>query len=126
MAATSSFNADKISADRSKATITIGGRNFHPRKRTVKLMDEWASVSPDGGRATEVEIEDPVDLFRSISKQLNVLLRDDENNEPGVDFLDEELDVEEGFSLLEALTPSLGSSQGEMGNSDRAGVEATT
>src|SRR5262245_47195999 len=113
------FNADKLSEQRGNSQITIGGRMFHPRKKTVNMMQEWADVSPDPDKIADEARSDPISNFRSITKQLNVLIRDDENGEPGVDFLDDSMDVEEAVALLGQLQPSFGVEAERQGHSAR-------
>jgi hypothetical protein len=47
------FNADARAEERGKGNVFIGGKTFHPRKRTTRLMSEWADVLPN---AEEIEL----------------------------------------------------------------------
>ena len=124
------FDADAKSAERQKHVIRIGGRTFHPRKRTVLMMDEWNKAAPEASmdieEVREKAKEDPLMVFRGMVKQLNVLLRDEESSEPGEDFLNEELDVEDGFILLDQLTPKVEAEEVEAGNSEPVASETDT
>lgn len=113
------FNADQRSKARGEVPYTIGEREFHVRKRTNNLMKEWYEAAPEaagGEAAMKAATENPMLVFDSIAKQLNVLLRDSDGNPPGIDFLDEELDVEDGFEIINRVAPSMGVSEDEEGN----------
>ena len=113
------FSADQRAQERGKVPYTIGDRKFFVRKRTNNLMKEWYEAAPEaagGKEAIEAAQENPMLVFDSVVKQLNVLLRDEEGNEPGIEFLDEELDVEDGFEILGLVAPNIGGTEVEQGN----------
>ena len=119
MPKTPGFSADQRAQARGEVPYTIGGREFHVRKRTNNLMKEWYDAAPEaigGEAAIKAATENPMIVFDSIAKQLNVLLRDKEGNEPGVDFLDEELDVEDGFEIINRVAPTMAVSEVDEGN----------
>ena len=103
-----SFDADKRQEARATQTITIGGRVFHPRKRSVNMMKELAVLAPEAFGTKEFDREkNPTRELEIINEQINALLRDDEDNEPGAEFLDENLDMEDGYALLDRLIPKM-------------------
>jgi hypothetical protein len=109
------FDADKASRERMAGNIIIGGRTFHPRKRTSRLMAEWADVMPTEG---EVELAKKANDDNEAAKQsmrenpiianrqLAVLIQDDDGSIPDVDFLCEHLDIEDTGFLIDELAPS--------------------
>jgi hypothetical protein len=101
------YNADTASAERSAKQIVIGGRSFSVRKRTVKVMEELKDAAPEAFGLVEISKEDPLGEIRVINKQINVMLRDADGEEPGMEFLDEELDIEDAYRLMETLSPSV-------------------
>jgi hypothetical protein len=114
------FNADARAEERGKGNVFIGGKTFHPRKRTTRLMSEWADVLPN---AEEIELarkaqddDDPKGANEAAkrsmrenpviaNRQLSVLLQDDQGVQPDVDFLCEHLDIEDTGELLDLLSP---------------------
>ena len=118
------FNADQEAQRRGSVPYTIGGRDFNIRKRSVNLMREWYEAAPEMGQddeeQEELAKENPLIVFESVVRQLNVLLRDGEGNEPGIEFLDEELDIEDGFIILGRCTPDPNAEEARAGNSAEA------
>jgi hypothetical protein len=113
------ISADQRAQERGAVPYTIGGREFFVRKRTNNMMKEWYEAAPEAAgneAAVEAAEKNPMLVFDSIVKQLNVLLRDKEGNEPGTEFLDEELDIEDGAAILERLSPDLSASEADRGN----------
>jgi hypothetical protein len=109
------FDADKASRERMAGNIVIGGTTFHPRKRTSRLMAEWADVMPteaevemakkasdDNEAAKQSMRENPV----IANRQLAVLIQDDQGAQPEVEFLCEHLDIEDTGYLIDELAPS--------------------
>jgi hypothetical protein len=101
------YNADDAAAARAKRGITLGGREFFPQKRTVKVMEDLAKVAPEAFGLKEFNKEDPIAEMRVVNAQINALVKDADGEEPGIDFLNEELDLEDGYRLLELLSPKV-------------------
>lgn len=124
------FDADKKASDREDAIVKIGGKIFHPRKRSVGMMDEWLQASPESGLNAEeweeLAEKDRLLVFKSLLAQLRVLLRDEEGNAPEEELLMEGLDVEDGFELLQLLTPDMAAEEARAGNSEAAVSETIT
>lgn len=124
------FDADKRASEREDAVVKIGGSVFHPRKRSVGMMDEWLQASPESGLQQEeweeLAEKDRLLVFKSLISQLRVLLRDENGDAPDEDLLLNNLDVEDGFELLSLLTPDLVAEEDKAGNSDAADSETTT
>jgi hypothetical protein len=100
------FNADERKAERAKQVITIGGKEFHPRPRTVALMDNLAEIAPEVfGKPLDRE-KNPTREMHLINIQLDALLVDGDDAGPGVEFLNDQLDLDDGMDLLEMLAPS--------------------
>jgi len=110
------FDADARSRERVAGNIIIGGITFHPRKRTSRLMAEWADVMPTdeesalGEKATGGDNEAARESMRKnpviANRQLMVLLADDQGASPELEFLCDELDIEDTSYLLDQLSPS--------------------
>lgn len=103
------FNADTRRAEREKSTITIGGRKFRPVQRTVALMDEMATQVPEAFSGVNLEDreKDPTKELHALNKQIAFLIVDQETSEkPDIEFLNSELDIEDAYALLDALSPS--------------------
>jgi hypothetical protein len=97
------FNADENKKKRSEGVITIGGREFHPVAKTVALMDQIAQDAPEVfGKALDRE-KDPTRELHLVNVQVNALIADSEGKSPGMEFLNDELDLEDGYTLLNML-----------------------
>jgi hypothetical protein len=104
---TTGYNADAKAEERRKQEIVIGGQTFRPRKKTMALLDDWNQVSPQAEDVT-AEGRDPLENFRDVYKQVRVFLSDDENQQPEIEFLYENLDLDDAVELLMKLQPTLG------------------
>ena len=118
------FDADKKAQEREEGLVKIGGQEFHPRRRSVEMMDEWLKAAPESGLSAEefekLAEEDRLVIFRSLVQQLVVLLRDAQDKAPTEEMLRASLDVEDGFELLSLLTPDMGTEEARLGNSETA------
>lgn len=114
---TLAYNADEKQAERAKQIVTVGGREFKPRPRTVNMMKGLAEIAPEAFGAKELDrIKNPTRELELVNTQINAMLIDAEGNEPGQEFLDEHLDLVDGYELLEKLTPSSVSEVERAGN----------
>lgn len=103
------FDADAAAKKRGEQNIVIGERQFHARKKTAEVMDEWIDVTPDTPPKKDEDAPQSKDEMKAnienVFKQVAVLIADDQGETPEVDFLRAELDIEEANAILERLSP---------------------
>lgn len=123
------FDADGRAETREDAPITIGGKTFHRRRKNWEVTRELRKLLRDQERASVradrarkkidalpadapdddlYELEQQVDVATDESDQsayelIALLLRDDQDNSPGVDGLKAALDVEDAGDLAATL-----------------------
>src|SRR5882757_7096283 len=71
------YNADEKAKERAERAITIGEVTFHPRRKTMALLDDWNQVSPNA-EDVEAKDRDPLENFRDVYKQVQVFLVNDD------------------------------------------------
>lgn len=119
------YNADQEAERRQAGAITIGGLEFHPRKKTMRMLDDWNQVSPKEEEIVK-EDRDALENFRDLYKQVRVFLEDPEGGQPEIDFLYDNLDLDDAAELLVQLQPTVLSEQSVLRDLPREEAETAT
>jgi hypothetical protein len=119
------YNADEKAGQRFRGSITIGGKTFHPRKKSGRLMKQLIADGPDplpeGAEPTKEQSAENIDY---VYQQLAVLLvpADQEGevqqslaeqDEKAMEWLEDELDFEDAQELIAKLMPNKGAGKEE-------------
>lgn len=103
---TITFDADsRAKARAEESVITIGGREFRPRKKTADVMRDLLALDPP-------EDATPDQQVGAFVPQIAILLADTTGDSPPVEFLAEHLDFEDAGELLGELLGA-GSAEGK-------------
>lgn len=117
MSTTEPFNADTRARARESQKITIGGREFHPTRRTPKVMRQFRSiVRKDTELARGLDDLDESDFEgrEAIEDSREDLMYEmvaafvkpkEEGESVDLEFLSGHLDIEDVSDLLDSLTP---------------------
>ncbi len=99
------FNADKRSRERTAKGLMIGGKLWHPAKRTGKVAKEIAKLGtpPDNDGSSDA-LEASMDyLYANIA----LLLEDEKKERPDVEWLMGELEWDVAQDMMSFLNPEL-------------------
>lgn len=106
MSRTITFDADaRAKARAEQSAITIGGREFRPRRKTADVMRAVLAFDPPSDA-------DPDAQVGAVGSQIAALIADGDGESPPAEFLAEHLDFEDAAELLGELLGT-GSAEGK-------------